>query len=120
MYVRQFPSGEGFARVSVDGGREPRWNKDGTELYYLHIGDRGYELMAVPIQPDGRGGLHPGMPTALFDFQSLGTVQEQNSWLYSPHPDGQRFLVAVDAETATPAINVIPLLKAVPTAAPEH
>ena len=56
VYVRQFPSGEGFARVSVDGGREPRWNKDGTELYYLHIGDRGYELMAVPIQPDGRGG----------------------------------------------------------------
>jgi hypothetical protein len=35
------------------------------------------------------------------------TVTENNSWLYSPHPDNQRFLVAVQAETAVPTINVI-------------
>ena len=30
-----------------------------------------------------------------------------NVWQYAPSPDGQRFLVAVPAETAPPAIHVI-------------
>ncbi len=37
--LRQWP-------VSLDGGREPRWNSDGTTLYY--ISDTGM-LMAVPV-----------------------------------------------------------------------
>jgi len=36
VYVRQFPSGPGFAKVSSHGGREPRWKDDGAELYFLH------------------------------------------------------------------------------------
>jgi len=121
VYIRQFPSGEGFARVSVDGGREPRWNKNGSELDYVRIGEHGFELMAVPLQSDSHGGLRPGTATALFDFQTLTSVPQSNAWIYSPHPDGLRFLVAVSAETATPSINVITnWRKATPAASPEH
>lgn len=77
--------------------------------------------MAVPLQQETRGGLRAGTPIALFDFRSLNYVQELNAWLYSPHPDGQRFLVAVDAETATPSINVIThWRKAATKASPER
>ena len=33
VYVREFPDGESFA-VSVDGGEEPRWSADGSELFF--------------------------------------------------------------------------------------
>jgi len=57
----------------------------------------------------------------LFDFQTLTSVPQSNAWIYSPHPDGLRFLVAVSAETATPSINVITnWRKATPAASPEH
>jgi serine/threonine protein kinase/Tol biopolymer transport system component len=121
VYIRQFPSGEGFHKVSMNNGREPRWNKNGSELDYLHFSERGLELMAVPLQSDGHGGLRPGTPTRLFDFQSVPLVHQLNAWIYSPHPDGQRFLVAVFAETATPSINVITnWRKATPAASSEH
>jgi Tol biopolymer transport system component len=120
VYVRQFPSGEGFSRVSVNGGREPRWNKDGSELYYQRPTERGIAQVAVPLRSDGPGRLRVGTPTELFDFQSLSFVPEINSWLYSPQPDGQRFLVAVQAETAVPAINVIVNWRNAVAAGPER
>jgi len=107
VYVREFPSGQGFAKVSVNGGSEPRWSKTGTELYFVHAGPNDKEMMVAAVQPDGRGGIKVAIPMVLFEFQATSIVQEQNSWLYSPHPDGQRFLVAVAAETAAPAIHLI-------------
>ncbi len=42
MTVRQFTSGQGFVRVA--GGREPRWNKDGSELYFLTVSNQGFDM----------------------------------------------------------------------------
>jgi len=106
VYVRQFPSGQGFAKVSINGGLEPRWKRDASELYFLDP-DGGNRLMAVPMKADGRGGISAGVPVELFQFKSLFNVPQANSWLYAPSPDGQRFLVNVEAETATPQIHVI-------------
>ncbi len=111
VYVRQFPSGQGFAKVSIDRGLEPRWKKDGSELYFLGFkesnGANGPTLMAAPMKTDSRGGISPGVPVELFQFKSLPTVSQANVWLYAPSPDGQRFLVNVQAETAAPQIHVI-------------
>ncbi len=108
VYVRQFPSGQGFAKVSINVGIEPRWKKDGSELYFLEVKDASnLTLMAVPMKAGSRGGISAGVPAPLFQFKSLLNVPQANSWLYAPSPDGQRFLVAVQAESAAPEIHVI-------------
>ena len=117
VYVRQFPSGPGFAKVSSHGGTEPRWKHDGSELYFREGGGlTNSTLLAVAMHADSRGGISAGVPVALFRqlwppeegrFSAGGVVVLNNVWQYAPSPDGQRFLMAVPAETAAPAIHVI-------------
>jgi Tol biopolymer transport system component len=45
-YVRQFPPADASWRVSLEGGTQPEWRRDGRELFYVN-GDR--RLMAVPL-----------------------------------------------------------------------
>lgn len=108
VYVRQFPSGPGFAKASSNGGREPRWKHDGSELYFREeTGVTNSTLLAVPMHADSRGGISAGVPVALFRFRVASYLLESNTWTYAPSPDGQRFLVTVATETAAPAIHVI-------------
>ena len=106
VYVRPFPSGSGQWKVSVNGGGEPRWNRDGKELFFLERG-ASETLLAVSIQPDGHGGLKLGTPQKLFGYHGVPIVPQGNAFAYSPHPDGKRFVVAVGAGTAEPAINIV-------------
>jgi hypothetical protein len=104
--VRQFPSGQGLVRIGV--GIEPRWKKDGSELYFLTTSPGfGLTLMAVPMKADGPSAISAGAPVRLFQFESLITMPQGNSWLYAPSPDGQRFLVSVRAEAGPPTIHVV-------------
>jgi len=105
--VRRFPSGEGFVRVGL--GVEPRWKKDGSELYFLTTTAQGVgtTVMAVPIRAEAQNGISVGTPVKLFQFESLITIPQGNSWLYAPSPDGQRFLVSVQAEADPPTIHMI-------------
>jgi hypothetical protein len=104
--VRQFPTGPGLVRIGV--GLEPRWKKDGSELYFLTTGP-GFNLtlMAVSMKADGQSAISAGTPLKLFEFKSLITMPQGNSWLYAPSPDGQHFLVSVRAESGAPTIHVI-------------
>ena len=40
VYVQRFPEGGEEKKVSFAGGLHPRWNGDGTELYFLAPGGR--------------------------------------------------------------------------------
>ena len=95
--------------MSSHGRREPRWKDDGSELYFREVGEVGDNnlLLAVPMHADSRGGISAGVPVALFRLTAGGVAIQVNTWQYAPSPDGQRFLVAVAAETAPPAIHVI-------------
>jgi Tol biopolymer transport system component/predicted Ser/Thr protein kinase len=108
IYIRSFPNGSLVWKVSVDGGRDPRWRSDGKELYFVNIvvSNRS-SLFSVSVESDGRGGLRIGSPTKLFDVQAPVTVPQLNVWMYSPHPDKQRFLVNVQAGADQPTVNVI-------------
>ena len=77
IYVKRFPEGEG-RQISVDGGRGPVWNRDGTELYY----SQGMGMMMVRI--DTRGGLEASPEELLFE----GPFYE---YLHDVSSDGQRF-----------------------------
>ena len=48
VYVQSFPApGGGKWQISKDGGRFPRWRRDGRELFYIANDER---LMAVPVR----------------------------------------------------------------------
>jgi hypothetical protein len=48
--VRAFPSGEGPWQVSTEGGDEPQWRPDGTELFYVSPARR---MMAAAVESGG-------------------------------------------------------------------
>jgi len=108
VYIRPFPSGPGVWKISINSGREPRWSRDGKELFYAETkASSRSAVMTVPIHPDERGGLEIGAPQMLFEYQGLWGVVQNNVFGYSPHPDGKRFLVNMDADAAPLAINVV-------------
>jgi eukaryotic-like serine/threonine-protein kinase len=85
VYVASFPDFVGKRQVSVAGGMQPRWRRDGRELFY--VTPRG-DMMSVVIRTVPR--LETDTPKALFTTNLVPTP----AWpQYAVTPDGQRFLV---------------------------
>src|SRR5437870_6806636 len=103
IYVQPFPGpGEKF-QVSNNGGAQPRWNKNGKEIFYVSLDSK---MMATPVKlsPDGQS-METGTPAALFPVRIAGgPVSGVNKQQYAVSSDGQRFLVnlAVDEGAASP------------------
>jgi len=85
VYARSMADG-GKWQVSTAGGDEPRWSRDGKEIFY-RIGD---QMMAVDVTPGS--SLHVARPRTLFDAPYLPGNRNKTS-LYDVTPDG-RFVVA--------------------------
>jgi Tol biopolymer transport system component len=92
VYLQAFPGPGDRLRVSVDGGRLPRWRRDGRELFYKGAGER---LMAVPIE---LGSMSIGAPVPLF---GLGSSD------FDASAGGNRFLVVVPEPGATSGATVV-------------
>src|SRR5437867_8480783 len=98
-----FPGQGGKFQISSNGGVQPRWNKNGKEIFYVSLDSK---MMAAPVKlsPDGQS-LETGTPAALFPVRIAGVplpgVRKQQ---YAVSSDGQRFLVnlAVDEGAASP------------------
>ena len=100
--MQPYPGPGGKWPISVEGGREPVWNRNGRELFYRS----GDKMMAVDIatQPS----FAAGKPRVLFEGQYEPTVFTAPN--YDVSPDGQRFLMLKrsEKEAATPTqINVV-------------
>jgi Tol biopolymer transport system component len=101
VYVDAFPTrGTKATPISTDGGRWPRWRRDGKELFYLAS---DHTLMAVPVQTND--GFTAGAPRGLFKLQ-MKEGGARNEITYAPASDGRRFLVNVTRETAAPPVSV--------------
>ena len=99
IQVTPFPGPGSSWKVSTAGGTEPRWRRDGKELYYL--------------APDGKlmvVGVNTGPPfeadvaKALFQVRRRERVSASDQYGYDVSADGQRFLVSAEIgeETAPP------------------
>jgi dipeptidyl aminopeptidase/acylaminoacyl peptidase len=86
VYVQSFPEPGDKQIVSIGGGMEPRWRRDGRELYYL-APDR--TMMAVAVQPGAP--LQFQRPKPLF-HSSAASMNVFRS-LYAVSAAGDRFLV---------------------------
>ena len=83
IYVRPFPPGAGRWLVSAAGGTEPRWRRDGRELFYRNA-DSVFAIQ-VRTEPDFASGAR----TLLFTGSFLTNYRHAT---YDVHPDGQRFV----------------------------
>ena len=104
VYVSSFPGASGRIRVSNSGGVQPRWRRDGKELFYLSP-DR--KMMAVPVK--GEPTLEVGTPTVLFEVRFIpqGSAVPYAYHQYDVTADGQRFLLNAPLENPTVPITVV-------------
>jgi len=103
IVVQPFPAPGGKFQISSNGGAQPRWNKNGKEIFYVSL-DSKMMAASVKLSPDGQA-LETGTPAALFPVRIAGgPVPGFNKQQYAVSSDGQRFLVnlAVDEGAASP------------------
>jgi dipeptidyl aminopeptidase/acylaminoacyl peptidase len=99
VYVEPFSESSsapaGKFQISSDGGVQPRWRRDGRELYYIAPDGR---LMAADVKTSPQ--FDHGVPTPLFQSRILGGGGGTGLGVfrYSPAPDGKRFLINSQAE----------------------
>jgi serine/threonine protein kinase/Tol biopolymer transport system component len=101
VYVRTFPKVDaGKWQISMGGGRDPRWSRDGRQLFYRN--EDAVMAAAVETEPAFRAG----KSQLLFRGAYLST----EGW--DVHPDGKRFLMVKAGEKAPSAeaprrINIV-------------
>jgi Tol biopolymer transport system component len=110
IYVRPFPSPGGKWQVSTAGGNQPRWRRDGKELFYVAPDNR---LMAVPLGlAADTSAVVVGEPMVLFPTRlasgaGIGPPGSIFAAQYDVATDG-RFLMNVAVEEATaPPITIV-------------
>jgi Tol biopolymer transport system component len=87
IYVRPFPeTGDRRFQVSTNGGIDPRWSSDGTELFYLD-GDGWMTAAAVTTTPD----FVVTSRTRLFDANGYLAIADAPT--FDVTPDGKRFIM---------------------------
>jgi eukaryotic-like serine/threonine-protein kinase len=96
IYVAAFPGPGGNWRVSSAGGSEPRWRRDGKELFYLAPDAK---LMAVEVK--GGAVFEAGTARPLFQTHRREHIASTDMFSYDIGPDG-RFLVNTDVGDAAP------------------
>jgi serine/threonine protein kinase/Tol biopolymer transport system component len=100
VYVRSVTDSSRTRPVSTDGGAEPVWARDGSELFYR----TGTKMMAASVAAGAE--MRIGTPRALFDGEfEKGTIDAAN---YDVTAD-QRFVMVQAAERSTvqPTLHVL-------------
>ena len=97
IFVQDFPARAAKFQVSTAGGVEPRWRRDGRELFYLGTDGR---LMSVSV--DFAPALKLGVPKALF-HTPLMNLPVPSQRRFGVSPDGQRFLMSIPLLGSTAA-----------------
>lgn len=87
IYVQATLGLSDYRQVSLNGGTEPVWSRDGRELFYR----QGDLMMAIPTETIS--GFSAGAPRVLFRGNYL---RGDGTTSYDIAPDGQRFLMLRD------------------------
>jgi eukaryotic-like serine/threonine-protein kinase len=99
VYVQSFPTLGGQRQISREGGTQPRWRRDGTELYYLAPDGK---LMAVTVKTGAT--FEADAPRTLFQTElNVGALRQS----YAVSADGQRFLLNTSLEASSPPMTVV-------------
>jgi len=95
--VSPFPNAASKWQVSR-GGSEPRWRRDGKELFYLSAEGK---MMAVPVKIGA--SFEAGQPVELFQTHIRQPISAQDVFSYDVAADGQKFLINTKVDTTNSA-----------------
>jgi len=98
--VVTFPGLSSVTQVSILGGNQPRWRRDGKELFFIAPDSK---MVAVPLKARGNI-LEAGTPHALFQTQI--TAVAHAFYQYDVTADGQKFIVNTRIEQAPRLITI--------------
>ena len=96
VFARPFPAGDARWQVSRSGGTQPRWSRDGREIYYF-VDD---VLMAIEVVEASTFSL--GRPEQLFEIVYPSTFDAARFSAYAPGLDHQSFFVVRVVEDDLP------------------
>jgi hypothetical protein len=99
VYLVAFPGFTNKVAVSRNGGHHPRWNPNGSELFYLNL--TGRALMSAKLNADGP---RTEEPVKVFDLPEK--INGGFPWwprFYDVAKDGQRFLMLQNAQEESAA-----------------
>ena len=99
VYVQSFPDGAGKWLVSTNGGSQPRWSRDGKELFFVE----GETLISVSISL--RPTFSRARRTPLFSIPELADLGEAQR--YDVSADGKRFLTLDTKDRERSEIRVV-------------
>jgi hypothetical protein len=92
VFVQSFPGGEIKQQISREGGGQPRWRRDGKEIFFRALDTR---LMAADITLGA--GIEPGVPQLLFISTTPNPAAlDPTRHMWDALPDGQRFLTRIN------------------------
>lgn len=99
IYLAAFPAFDRRRQISSNGGVQPKWSKDGKEIFYLSLDGA---LMGVPITDPATS--ETAAPKALFRPKiAVYPTRDQ----YAVIGNGQRFLFLESLESGAEPIHVI-------------
>ena len=100
IYVRSFPTPGAKTQISLSGGNEPRWSRDGRELFYRNAD----QMMVATIQ--SRPTFSVLQRTEL--FRGMGGFPANSYFAqYDVSPDGRHFLMVQGDEAAQDLMVVL-------------
>ena len=102
LYIEPFPPTGAKYQVSTGGGFQPRWRRDGKELFYRTSDDR---LVSVTVNATSQG-LQISTPTPLFQIR-LAAAAGSGGFQYDISPDGQKFLMNVSKIEGVKPITLV-------------
>ncbi len=103
IYVIPFPPSPtgGKWMISRGGGVQPRWNRNGKELFYISPDS---EMMSVPIET--QPVFMAGSPHPLFKTEMVDTGIRTGPISWDVMPDGNRFVIITANSTDTSSLTV--------------
>ncbi len=101
VFVESFRVPGSRHQVSISGGSQPVWRRDGTELFFVAPDAK---LMAMTVTPGERWV--PANPRALFATR-MRPLYAPYPHTYDVSPDGQRFLMREVRPGTGPVISIV-------------
>jgi len=98
VYVAAFRGGQGKWQVSTNGGTQPKWSRDGKELYYANGTSR--TVFAVSVK-EANGALQFGAA------QPLVTNAATQQFFYDVSPDSKKILLNMASQQVGQSVTVV-------------